>query len=310
MKELLYTFFKGEMSLDDEKLIRKWTEESSDNYQTFLNERKLFDAMLLLADENRFSSQKTKKYFNKLFIHELGKIAAVIAITLMVTFICKHYTDNSSEMLAMQKITVPAGQRISIELSDGTLVWLNSRTSIQYPAVFSGKERRIKIDGEVYCEVTHDKYKPFIIETPRGDVEVLGTKFYLEAYSDNDAFVASLMEGSVKVTSNGQQLTLKPDQMSYLQNGKLKMDKIEDYNIYRWREGLICFKDKSFPDIMDKFEKYYGVVIEIENQNVLNYSCSGKFRQSDGILYALRVLQKDISFDFKRDEDNHIIHIK
>ena len=85
---------------------------------------------------------------------------------------------------------------------------------------------------------------------------------------------------------------------------------IEDYNPYRWREGIISFKDATFPYIIHKFEKYYGVEIRIENKAVMNYRCTGKFRHSDGVRYALRVLQKDVDFQFVRDEENHIIYIK
>ena len=112
--------------------------------------------------------------------------------------------------------------------------------------------------------------------------------------------MTSLIEGSVNVTKDDRSITLRPSQMAYLQNGSLRIQEIEDYNIYRWREGLMCFKDKTFAEIMEK----------IENKEVLNYRCSGKFRYSDGISYALRVLQKDVKFKFHRDENSDIIHIK
>lgn len=132
-------------------------------------------------------------------------------------------------MMPLQKLSVPAGQRINIELADGTVVWLNSRTSIQYPAVFNGKERKVSINGEAYFEVAHNRKQPFIVETPKGQVEVTGTKFYVEAYSDNNDFVTSLIEGSVNVTKDDKLITLRPSQMAYLQDGNLRIKEIEDY---------------------------------------------------------------------------------
>lgn len=307
-KHLLYSFFEGKTTRCEEEIVRNWMEASPENRRTFFEERKLFDAMILLADEKRISSYHGKAIFNKLWVREFAKVAAVIAVTLVSTLAYQFLTKE--EHLAMQKISVPAGQRINLELSDGTVVWLNSRTTIQYPAEFVGKKRTVKIDGEAYFEVAHNRQKPFIVETHKGNVEVLGTKFDVEAYSDNDSFVTSLMEGSVKVTRDGKEVILKPEQMSYIHNGQLAVAPIEDFNSYRWREGLICFRDETFANIMTKFEKCYGVVIKIENHNVRDYRCTGKFRQSDGISYALRVLQKDIKFNFQRDEDNHIIYIK
>lgn len=309
-KELLYNFFQGKTSIQEEIQIRKWMEASPDNFKLFMEERKLFDAMILLVDEDKVRSyQKKKLFLGNNWVKEIMKVAAIIAVTLLGTYIYNEFNPEE-ELLAMQKITVPAGQRINLELSDGTVVWLNSRSTIQYPASFSGKKRTIHLNGEAYFEVAHNAQKPFIVETTKGNVEVLGTKFNLEAYADNNTFVTSLMEGSVKVTSGVKELLIKPDEMAVLEQGRLKAKPIEDYNVYRWKEGLICFKDETFFNIMSKFETCYGVTIKIENKKVINSRYTGKFRQSDGISYALRVLQKDVKFTFERNEDNQIIYIK
>lgn len=296
--------------MQEEIQIRRWMEASPENSKLFMEERKLFDAMILLADEDKIRSyQKKNLFLGNYWVKEIMKVAAVIAVTLLGAYIYNEFNPDE-ELLAMQKITVPAGQRINLELSDGTVVWLNSRSTIQYPASFAGKNRTIHLNGEAYFEVAHNAHKPFIVETTKGNVEVLGTKFNLEAYADKNSFVTSLMEGSVKVTSGNNELLIKPDEMAILEHGKLRVTPIEDYNVYRWKEGLICFRDETFVNIMNKFETCYGVTIKIENQKVLNSRYTGKFRQSDGISYALRVLQKDVKFTFERNEDNQIIYIK
>ena len=120
------------------------------------------------------------------------------------------------------------------------------------------------------------------------------------------------MKGSVKVTSQTsptQTVTLKPEHKVYVEEGQLRVTKVEDFNPYRWKEGLICFKDESFQTIMEDFQKYYGINIIINNQKVLKYSYTGKFRQADGIDYALRVLQRDIHFKYEKNNDEQIIYI-
>ena len=176
-KELLYTFFQGKTTLDEEVRIREWMESTPENYRTFLEERKLFDAMILLADEKRLLSKRNQfKLLVSTWGKEIGKIAAVAIIPFVMT-LTSQYIFNNEDMIPLQKLSVPAGQRINIELADGTVVWLNSRTSIQYPAVFNGKERKVSINGEAYFEVAHNRKQPFIVETPKGQVEVTGTKF-------------------------------------------------------------------------------------------------------------------------------------
>ena len=151
------------------------------------------------------------------------------------------------------------------------------------------------------------------MHTDAYSIEVLGTKFNVDAYPGTEKFETTLMHGSVKVTlkaDSSQTVILKPDHKLSLEKGRFVMTKVEDYNPYRWKEGLICFSDESFPTIMKDFEKYYGVKIVIENKNVLQINFTGKFRQTDGIDYALRILQKNIDFQYEKDNEKQIIYIK
>lgn len=305
-KHLLYRFFQGNTTIEEEKYIRQWMESSPENKSTLFAERKLFDAMILLPEEEAVPIKKTRAFPVK----ELLRIAAAVAITFLISFLYYHNPNEEKLVIAMQKINVPAGQRINMRLPDGTDVWINSRSSLEYPSVFTGKNRTVKLEGEAYFEVTHNEKMPFVVNTHQGDIEVLGTSFNVEAYPIDNSFVTSLMEGSVKIKRNNRYFTLKPDQLAYLKDGQFFIEPITDYNPYRWREGLICFKDESFTNIMRKFEKYYDIRIVNELPGIQSISYTGKFRQSDGVLYALRLLQKDIKFTFTRDEENQIIYIK
>ena len=211
------------------------------------------------------------------------------------------------------QLLVPAGKRVRVELSDGTRLVVNSQSKVIYPCRFNGDIREIYAQGEVFLEVAHDKQHPFIVESEDFKLRVLGTKFNVDAYPETEKFETTLMHGSVKVTlkaDSSQTVILKPDHKLSLEKGRFVMTKVEDYNPYRWKEGLICFSDESFPNIMKDFEKYYGVKIVIENKNVLQINFTGKFRQTDGIDYALRILQKNIDFQYEKDNEKQIIYIK
>ena len=312
-KDILYKFFEGNASFEEEAAVKQWMEESAENRLAFLKERKLFDAMLLLGNEEIIKNGKKRFSINLSSLRtELIKIAAVVAITLGGSYFY-YQSSLEKELMAMQTITVPAGQRINITLVDGTNVWLNARTSLSYPVKFGKNNRQVVLDGEAYFDVTKDKSKPFIVQTNNYNVEVLGTQFDVNAYSETGEFETTLMSGSVKVASasdSTQKITLKPNNKVYLQDGKLHVTAVDDYNPYRWKEGLICFKNETFTSIMKDFEKYYGLTIQVKNKNVFKYVYTGKFRQTDGIDYALRVLQKDIKFTYQRDDENQIIYIE
>ncbi|WP_449039198.1 FecR family protein [Parabacteroides goldsteinii] len=312
-KDILHKFFEGNASFEEEAAVKQWMEESAENRLAFLKERKLFDAMLLLGNEEIIKNGKKRFSINLSSLRtELIKIAAVVAITLGGSYFY-YQSSLEKELMAMQTITVPAGQRINITLVDGTNVWLNARTSLSYPVKFGKNNRQVVLDGEAYFDVTKDKSKPFIVQTDNYNVEVLGTQFDVNAYSETGEFETTLMSGSVKVASasdSTQKITLKPNNKVYLQDGKLHVTAVDDYNPYRWKEGLICFKNETFTSIMKDFEKYYGLTIQVKNKNVFKYVYTGKFRQTDGIDYALRVLQKDIKFTYQRDDENQIIYIE
>ena len=312
-KDILYKFFEGNASFEEEAAVKQWMEESAENRLVFLKERKLFDAMLLLGNEEIIKNGKKRFSINLSSLRtELIKIAAVVAITLGGSYFY-YQSSLEKELMAMQTITVPAGKRINITLVDGTNVWLNARTSLSYPVKFGKNNRQVVLDGEAYFDVTKDKSKPFIVQTDNYNVEVLGTQFDVNAYSETGEFETTLMSGSVKVASasdSTQKITLKPNNKVFLQDGKLHVTAVDDYNPYRWKEGLICFKNETFTSIMKDFEKYYGLTIQVKNKNVFKYVYTGKFRQTDGIDYALRVLQKDIKFTYQRDDENQIIYIE
>lgn len=311
-KEILYKFFEGAASYEEEVRVKEWIESSQENVHEFFHERKLFDAMVLLSGENMSSQLITKKSINfRPIIKEIIKIAAIVVITLAFGTLFR-FNNQSNDQLSMQTISVPAGQRINIKLPDGTNVWLNARTTIKYPVSFNTKSRNIFLDGEAYFDVAKDKQKPFIVQTNKYNVEVFGTKFNIESYSDSETFETSLMEGSVSVTSikdPQQKVLLTPDNKATLNDGQILVTPIVDYNLYRWKEGLICFKDKSLSEVMHIFEKYYGVKIVVRNKDKCNYLYTGKFRQTDGIDYALQVLNKDSSFTYERDDENQLIYI-
>lgn len=232
-KELLKRFFEGRATTDEEMRVREWMEASEENRRAYFRERKMYDMTLLLTDEAEIKSAPKPAKKDVRFFIKFIEIAAVAVVTLVITLFYKN-REEQNYWLTAQKISAPAGQRVQLELSDGTQVWLNARTKIEYPAAFVGKDRRVKLDGEAYFQVAKNASKPFIVQTSKGDVEVLGTKFNVESYSDDNTFTTALMEGAVKVTAGGYQCNLKPNQMAYLKDGKIRVAPIEDYNPYRW----------------------------------------------------------------------------
>ncbi|MCE5225454.1 MAG: FecR domain-containing protein [Porphyromonadaceae bacterium] len=316
-KELLYRFFEGRASREDQITIKEWMDLSEENRNIFFRERKIYDAIIVSGKAERLfeTSPKSIRRLNWLRIpvaREFLKVASVVLLTLVGVW---GYTsfEKQGDMHAMHTVIVPAGQHANVILPDGTSVWLNSETTIKYPGNFDKHIRNVVLNGEAYFDVTKNKKSPFVVTTNKGRIEVLGTSFNVEDYADSKIFETTLMKGSVKVStlsSPENPVILSPATKSVLKNDKLVLEQVASFNSYRWKEGLICFKNDSFSFIMSQLEKNFGITIVVENSEVNKYKYTGKFRQTDGIDYALRILQKDISFTYNKDDENQIIHIK
>ena len=248
-------------------------------------------------------------------IRESLKIAAAISVLLVSALYISNNVGKSAPVLEMNKIVVPPGQRANLTLSDGTNVWLNACSEMTYPASFSEDIRRVSLKGEAYFDVSKDLEHPFVVQTKKCDIKVLGTEFNVrvnEAESDCE-FSAALLEGSIELTNKmepGSSIRLASMQKAEWTGGKMVVESIRNLDDYRWKEGLICFEDIRFADLMKRFEKTYDIRIVIQNKSLHDYKCSGKCRVSDGVDFILQVLQRSTRFTFSRSDDNTIIYIK
>jgi transmembrane sensor len=310
-KELLHKFFAGTATLEEKEAIMHWMESDPGNKQFLLKERKLYNAVLLHGEDKQVQQQAGRQqYFLRRGIARFLRVAAMIVVAFGLGYFWQ--SEKTEGPIAMQTISVPAGQCVNVTLPDGSNIWLNAQTTIQYPVSFNKENRQVKLDGEAYFNVAKDSKRPFIVNTKECSVEVLGTKFNIDAYSSRDKFETVLMEGSVKVSmldDPTQAVSLKPNNKVYRSNGKLLTQKVSNYERYRWKEGLICFVDEPFKVVMEDFEKFYGLTIVVNNQKVTQYLYTGKFKQTDGVDYALSLLQKNIHFTYQRDRENHIVYI-
>ena len=203
---------------------------------------------------------------------------------------------------------------MSVTLSDGTTVWLNSGAKLEYPSIFSRKTRRVKISGEAMFEVEHDAGRPFVVETFACDAEVLGTKFNILADARTSSFSAALLEGRLKISNRrigGESFILSPNEQIDLIDGHLKLNRITDPDDFRWVDGLMNLNTLSFGEVIRKFENYYGVRITIDNpEEIPELKYHGKIRVSDGVDHALKLLQITNNFIYTRNDETNTIHIK
>lgn len=307
-QELLYKYFKGAASIEEEKQILDWVDASDENRDAFLKERMIYD-ISLFADKQDVEEKKPLRLAP--MMRWASRIAAAVIIGVAGYFITSDFLYNRNVQL--QTVTVPAGQRAQITLADGTRVWLNSKSTMKYAANFGRNERNVELDGEAYFEVAKNKKVPFYVHTETNKVRVVGTSFNVCAYSGSNEFGTTLVEGIVDIyPANGNQVItrLLKDEVFLNENGKCKKTALPSHEYLRWKEGLYCFDDAPFSGILGRLEKYYNVKITVADPQLLNYgSFTGKFREQDGIEHILRTISKDHPFKYSINEEKDSIVI-
>lgn len=309
--ELLQKYISGHATEEEKRYVTEWIQQSNDNMREYMSQRKLHDIALWRMEPMAEEKEKMRKHFmwHTLWM-ETAKIAAVFAIVLLGVnyWFGKQQTDAKEPL---QTVYVPAGQRAEIMLADGTKVWLNSRSSMTFPGSFKGNVRNVQLDGEGYFAVTGNVEKPFIVETNKCDVKVLGTEFNVTAYAADSIWETALLKGTVEIRISGTTKTMKlePNTMASMKDSQLMKGDIKDTDYFLWREGLICFNDISVGQMIKKLELYYGVDIVVNNTKILTNRYTGKFRTKDGVEHVLKVLKLNNKFTYTKDDENNIITI-
>jgi ferric-dicitrate binding protein FerR (iron transport regulator) len=186
--------------------------------------------------------------------------------------------SKNPEAEQLNQLVVPRGKRSSIELADGSKLWLNSGSRAIYPVAFNKKTREIYIEGEGYIEVAHDASRPFFVMTDRVKVKVLGTKFDISAYKDDNHVSVVLVEGSVQASIGTESLLMVPNQkLNYAistQRSTLEMTNVLEY--ISWKDGWMLCNKEPIQSIITKLSRYYNIKINYNDQELKSMTLTGK----------------------------------
>jgi transmembrane sensor len=196
-------------------------------------------------------------------------------------------------------LQTPRGGQYKITLPDGSKVWLNASSSLRYPVIFAGKDRRVEITGEAYFEVAKDASRPFRVQLNNMEVEVLGTHFNINGYADEDAVRTTLLEGKVKVLVSDQSKYLQPGQQAQLKtSGKIAI--VDDVNLdetVAWKDGNFQFENSDIKAVMRQLARWYDV--EVSYEGTVNKHFIGNISRDVKLSQVLSMLQQTGEVKFK-----------
>lgn len=195
------------------------------------------------------------------------------------------------------KVEVPNGRQFRLVLDDGSEVWLNAGSKLEYPATFeNASERCVRIEGEAFFEIKRDTCRPFCVELGDGEcIRVLGTSFNVNAYAGNGRHVTTLVTGRIgyAASAGAEEVVLEPNQQVSrdLAAGTVAVSAV-DASVYgAWKEGWLWFENESLPALAERLGRIYGIRVEVAAR-LGEYTFSGKIRQDRGVEYILNLLSE------------------
>jgi transmembrane sensor len=323
LKNNIKFFLEGKLSIEEEKELLQWIKGSSDNEKYFHHlQKELGDDLIKFRNKNivgywkkflqnvepQLKKEITISYFFKKYYRCVASVAAAFFLGIVITlFIFWRVCSYDRIALTEQKINTPYGARTQFLLPDSSLVWLNSGSELVFPSKFS-RDRIVKLKGEAYFEVKKDDIS-FIVSTFYGNVEVTGTSFNVKAYQ-KDIFETTLVRGEVDViTNNRQKAVLRPGlQAVYTEKG-LAVEQVEAELYTSWTDGKLIFREEYLPTLTRRFERWYNVKIEIDDDlRLKDISYTGTL-EMESFSEVLNLLSVTAPIDYTWNEKTRIIRI-
>jgi ferric-dicitrate binding protein FerR (iron transport regulator) len=281
----------------------------------------------LITAEQDFNSSRKKGFFT---IKKIAISLCLIGTLITGVFLYENEVNKNSPVSVEKSsvITTSNGSKTTITLPDGTKVWVNAGSKLTYENSYGNKLREVSLSGEAFFDVVHNAEKPFVIHTSKMDIRVLGTAFNVRCYPDEKKMETSLIRGSIEVTLKDrpkEKIYLKPNEKltltadvvttTVLKNLRKVKHEVEvteplvaishltyqpaDSSVVEtsWVENKLVFRSETFEEVALKMEKWYGVSINIQNENLKQEHLTGSF-ESETVDQALSALQFTTNFRY------------
>jgi transmembrane sensor len=358
--EIITRVLSGEASLEDKQRLINWLGQDKANIKIFGEAESLWNAFEIIATRKNYDSKEAfnrfRQQINKKMAEPVQKklsstkfdwilrIAAILVVTFGLSyFLVRSFQNNSHPDKSICEVVAPRGSKAKLLLPDGTIVWLNADSKVNYGTDFNKKTRDIFLEGEGYFEIAKNPDKPFIVNTASLRIKALGTTFNVRSYPDENTVEATLIEGKVDLerilgNNEGEKLlTLKPNQKAiyYITNEKTEPDLADnnkkdnvvapppDENKTKivldeevnteistsWKNDKLSFENETFQDLAVMLERRFDVKIHFLDESIKKYRFSGKL--SNIIIdQALSAMQFTSQFYFFINENDIYISDK
>ncbi|HBZ25132.1 MAG TPA: hypothetical protein DEO54_02675 [Rikenellaceae bacterium] len=324
-KQLLIKFIEGKASSAEQEQILFWINMDEANKKYFLGLKNLYVISSLPNEQakkrefvffrKKFLSSEVQNIIRFSFVRVAASILLVVAIGLNIYqyYSGRDEVSNSdgifSKTRKMNTLSFYTNKGVKgvVTLPDNSVVWLNSDTKLTYPERFTGKYREVKISGEAYFEVKSNPDTAMVVTTSKGlKIEVLGTKFLIRSYEEDNDAQATLFSGSIKLTSpNGGYRRdyvkeLKPLQSVIIENNHSirVIQKADTLKSIAWKNGTLIFEETPIDEVLKKLERWHGTEFLVKDRSILSCKITAQFK-SESIVQIMEVIKYCSPIDYK-----------
>jgi transmembrane sensor len=305
-------YVSSESNAEDDQLVDLWQSESLENrksFRLFLTAR--FRKKTIAPEE--IKNQVFNKTFYKIHRYRdrsIKKVWYTIGVAASIALLigtARWFYDLGENQVGRQQIEMytSKGMKSKIVLPDGSQVTLNSNSKLTYPSKFNSGTREVILEGEAYFSVTKDARHPFVVKAGAMDVSVLGTKFNVKAYVEDNDIETTLEEGSVRIAipKDGEynRIILSPNEQAVWDklNKTIRVAKVDSRLYAGWCEGNYYFKAKTFEEIARTLERVFNVSIDIRSERLNKEVYSGDFKQGENIEQILSIIEKNTNINYQ-----------
>lgn len=293
IEEILPRYCSGEATIEECRMVEEWIGQSDENYRIVKQMYIIDQVMGTVQMESKVdmeealasvSRKMSKAPSHVTWFTWVQRAAAILFIPLLIAFAIQNFTPSPTEVAQMIEVKTNPGMTTTVDLPDGTKVYLNSESSLTYPSFFSKDKRDVKLTGEAFFEVQKDPEHRFIVSGPHHtQIEVLGTSFNVEAF-ERDSFISTtLVEGKVRFAyqKNQQPATvdMKPGQklMYDTTSSQVKLIQTSGETETAWKDGKIIFQATPLPEALRMLEKRFNVTFVLSNNRLRGEAFNGSF---------------------------------
>ncbi len=314
IEDLLPGYLSGDLPHEEMKKVDEWRKESPENESVYQESCRAWEAIPLLNEMEKFNSFEALKKINRRiqpgsisgWWSVVQRVAAVLLLPLLVYSGYQTFHNKSQqENVIMQTVSSRQGMVAEFFLPDGTKVWLNSGSQLQFPVSFLSDKREVQLKGEAFFEVAKNEKQPFIVSARDLKVEVLGTSFNIISYEEEAQSEVILFEGKVKLSAEtGNTIkelgTMHPGQRAVYTEESQSVNKQEvDLHKYiAWRDGNLVFQDDSMDDVVKRLSRWFNVEIIIDDPEINEYIYKATFR-NENLKQVLNLLKLSAPIDYK-----------